>query len=299
MKKRIVVFVLCLNVVTLFSQHIIDINSDWHEKHVKYAEALEIYKKSCFEFNDLFSNSLLMILLGEKDLLNDRELNIFSLAQLDNQYLRLLRNMIFAKYGYRFNSSDLNIYFSRFEWYKPTSDNVENQLTEIDKSNIQRIQAFEKRNETLSDIKWDENKVGVWQDIEVEASGWSGRFVIHSTNQLEYYHSTMRELDIIWGMNGTYKIRGNVLIYSVNEIYYSRNGIEIEFTGAFGYQFKESKNNTIKLENPIVFKLPVSNIFVKELSGRFSFQPDKFELETITIGGKDFYRMREDVNDKF
>jgi len=42
----------------------------------------------------------------------------------------------------------------------------------------------------------------------------------------------MRELDIIWGMNGTYKIRGNVLIYSVNEIYYSQNGIEIEFTGA-------------------------------------------------------------------
>ncbi|MCL2073587.1 MAG: YARHG domain-containing protein [Marinilabiliaceae bacterium] len=296
--KKVVIFFIFVNAMASFSQHIIDVG-DLPDENIKFDEALTIYKESRLEFIGLFSNNLLMTLLGERELLNNETLDIFSLSQLNNENLRLLRNMIFACYGYKFNSSDLNTYFSRFDWYKPTSNNVDSELTEIDKINIQRIQTFEKRNETLPDIKWDDNRIGVWQDFEREASGWGNRFVIHPTNQLEYYYSTMRELPIIFGMNGTYIIKGNVLIYSVTEIYYAINEIEIEFTGAFGYLFKRSENNTITLKNPMVFKFPISEITKKELRGKFPSEPDKFELETITIGGKGFYRLRDDANDKF
>ena len=300
MKKIIIFFIISVNITASFSQHIID-GGDWSDEHIKFDEALSIYESSRMEFVNIFSNDLLMVLLGERNMLNE-VFDIFSLSQLDNQHIRLLRNMIFAKYGYRFSSSDLNTFFSRFEWYKPTSNDVENKLTETDKFNIQRMLSFESRNETLSDIQWDKNKVGVWQDSEIVGSGWSDRFVIHSNNQLEYYYSQMRELNIINGIYGTYTIKGNVLIYSVSEIYYSMNGIEMEYSGAFGYDFKESKRNTIKLENPLVFKFPVSSITVKEFDNKFKFEPeepDKLKLETITIGGKNFYRMSDDVNEKF
>jgi len=300
MKKVIIFIIISVNITNSFSQHIID-GGDWSDKDIKFDEALTTYKSSRREFIDIFSNDLLMILLGEKDMLNE-QFDIFSLSQLDNQYVRLLRNMIFAKYGYKFNSADLNTFFSRYDWYKPKVNNVESKLTETDKFNIQTMRAFENRNETLPDIHWGENKVGVWQDIGIEADGWSDRFVIHSNNKLEYYYSQMRNFGIITGMSGTYIIKGNVLIYSVSEIYYSMNGIEIEYTGGFGYQFKESKPNTIKLENPLVFKFPISSITVKEFDNEFKFEPDepeKIKRETITIGNKDFYKMRDDVNDKF
>ena len=58
--------------------------------------------------------------------------------------LRIMRNEIFARYGYIFKSEDLRDYFTSKKWYKPTSDNVNGLLTEIDKKNIELIAEFEK-----------------------------------------------------------------------------------------------------------------------------------------------------------
>ena len=53
--------------------------------------------------------------------------------------LDLMRNEIFAEYGYRFKSERWRNYFSQKKWYKSQYDNVDDQLTAIDKNNIKVI----------------------------------------------------------------------------------------------------------------------------------------------------------------
>lgn len=66
------------------------------------------------------------------------------LKKLSKTELRILRNTIYAKYGYKFKSQDLADYFSDCYWYKPVSDNVDDKLTLYDLRNIEIISALEK-----------------------------------------------------------------------------------------------------------------------------------------------------------
>ena len=59
--------------------------------------------------------------------------------------LRIQRNLIFARYGYKFKSIDLSNYFSKFDWYNPLHDDVKNQLTENDKELIAEITKIENK----------------------------------------------------------------------------------------------------------------------------------------------------------
>ncbi len=47
-----------------------------------------------------------------------REASTEELRKLDKSQLRLLRNAIFAQYGYVFNSQDLQNFYNQFEWYR-------------------------------------------------------------------------------------------------------------------------------------------------------------------------------------
>jgi hypothetical protein len=279
-KKVIIILLFCLNISILSSQ---DIFTDDIASSSNYEEVLKFYNYSMSDFLSLFNGSdAVKILLGDKDLLNNR-LSIFALAHLNKDHLRLLRNMIYARYGYRFNSPDLNAYFSHFKWYTPSRNNIDNYLTMIDKQNIERIQAFENMNENIPDIIWDSNnKVGVWDWSIAMAAGWSDRFVIHPTNQLEYYFSQMSPLDISYGINGTYKIKGNVLEYRITEIYIS-NTERIIYDAINEYMWERKGSNTIKFETPIIYKFPMTDIHIRE----YDFG---LKRETITIGGINFHR---------
>ena len=59
------------------------------------------------------------------------------------QDLRFLRNEIYARHGYRFNSRDLQEYFSTKDWYRPQFDDVDHLLSEIEKENIKFIERHE------------------------------------------------------------------------------------------------------------------------------------------------------------
>jgi hypothetical protein len=72
--------------------------------------------------------------------------NLITIEQLINftrSDLRILRNTIYAKYGYIFNSIDLQNHFSRFSWYNGILTNADNLLTAIDKENIDLILRIE------------------------------------------------------------------------------------------------------------------------------------------------------------
>lgn len=72
--------------------------------------------------------------------LNDSDLETLSKAEL-----RLMRNEIFARYGYIFNDIKLQAYFTKQDWYKPKSRDVLELLTDIEKNNIRLIQKFERK----------------------------------------------------------------------------------------------------------------------------------------------------------
>jgi hypothetical protein len=286
MKKLIVCLMVCLN-VTGFAQ---DFSVFHGEGEGGFSSILRSYNDSIFEFTGIFSSNALKILLGEVDILNSRylELDIFSLSQLDNRSLRLLRNMIYARHGYRFSSPDLTAFFSRFDWYNSRYNDVERFLTDIDKRHIQMIQSFENRNENLPNVVLN-NPAGFWHDSPAVAAGYGERFIFHPNNRLEFYFSQMRNMPIASHLNGSYVIKGNVLIYSVTEIYFVMNNADIRGNPSWGYSWDNSTGNKLTLERPLVYKFPVSNITTRVFSSERS-------LETLTIGGQDFYKFSDDVN---
>jgi hypothetical protein len=86
------------------------------------------------------------------------------LSELSGEQLRKLRNMVFAKYGYKFKSRDLQAYFSQFQWYSPQSRNVDDLLTSADSQLIEYILFLEWKAEyrQMPDEYFINNLVGSW-----------------------------------------------------------------------------------------------------------------------------------------
>jgi len=59
--------------------------------------------------------------------------------------LDVMRNEIYAEYGYRFKSKEWQEYFSQYDWYEPRFDNVDDQLTTLEKDNINVILAMKEK----------------------------------------------------------------------------------------------------------------------------------------------------------
>lgn len=62
------------------------------------------------------------------------------LKKMDKSQLRILRNSIFAQYGRRFQSPELQDYFNKQWWYEPSNAYSDNMLTKEDKEAIKIIQ---------------------------------------------------------------------------------------------------------------------------------------------------------------
>ena len=73
-------------------------------------------------------------------LLNDKRFR-----KLSNSTLRIMRNEIMARHGYRFQSKDLQDYFSSMPWYKPAESNDEVKLSFIEQLNVELIKAEENK----------------------------------------------------------------------------------------------------------------------------------------------------------
>ena len=72
-----------------------------------------------------------------------RRLSDADLAGLDVGTLRIARNEIYARRGYRFEDDALRSYFSRFSWYSPRTDSVT--LTAVEQDNVALIRRAEAR----------------------------------------------------------------------------------------------------------------------------------------------------------
>jgi hypothetical protein len=86
-------------------------------------------------------NEKYIIYYGDISLLD--KINKNNLLRLTKEELRILRNTIYAKYGYIFQSKELSKHFNRFLWYNPQFTNVDNKLSEFDKNIIELIREIE------------------------------------------------------------------------------------------------------------------------------------------------------------
>ena len=76
-------------------------------------------------------------------LLQHMLLNTTYLGRFSMDELRLMRNEILARHGWKFQSSDLQAYFSSKSWYKAGNDNNAVKLSVIENVNIQLIKSEE------------------------------------------------------------------------------------------------------------------------------------------------------------
>ena len=71
-------------------------------------------------------------------------LNTTYLARFSKEELRLMRNEILARHGWKFQSKDLQEHFGAQPWYKPGSNNKDIRLNIIEQLNIQLIKSEER-----------------------------------------------------------------------------------------------------------------------------------------------------------
>lgn len=88
--------------------------------------------------------------LFEKNASNE-ELTSDFVSNLSKADIFILRNSIFARHGFAFRDKQLRVYFEQFYWYMPVFGDVKDELTEIEKKNIDLLLRYEKNAEEYYD----------------------------------------------------------------------------------------------------------------------------------------------------
>ena len=257
----------------------------------------EYYNNS---LNELIPTKAKKIILGNIDLLSET-ISDFDLAILSNSDLRILRNMIYAKYGNIFSSSDLTNYYSNFVWYKPSKKVKDSDLTEEELKLIERIKFFETRDENKKNVNL-KSMEGIWQDYFIMADGWSNRFVFYSDNKLDFLYSQMRYIPLAKEMIGTYEIKGNVLIFKVKEIIYNSYTPKYDTIGFWDIWEIPDNRNTVTFKNPLEFKFPIKNFELNKTWKQRNYSTNEdveFTKDYIELGSFSYYKMSTDPNSKY
>lgn len=72
-------------------------------------------------------------------------LDAADLAKIGREELRVLRNVVYAAYGYAFSKADLREHFAKQPWYRPHPDYTNLWLDKADVACVQRIEGAEKK----------------------------------------------------------------------------------------------------------------------------------------------------------
>lgn len=68
---------------------------------------------------------------------------MIDLENMSKEQLKLCRNEVYAYYGYKFKDEKLKKHFQKFKWYKPEYENVDDQLTQLEKDLVAYIRNLE------------------------------------------------------------------------------------------------------------------------------------------------------------
>lgn len=93
--------------------------------------------------NSYYDNNAIDESEYEYEYLREREMTYADVEGKSAEELRLMRNYIFARRGYIFESEDLKEYFEQFSWYVPLYYDVTPRLSDIEKYNVNFIKEYE------------------------------------------------------------------------------------------------------------------------------------------------------------
>jgi hypothetical protein len=82
---------------------------------------------------------------GKYPEVSQRLLNEDDLSGKSAYQLKIMRNEVYARYGYIFKTPQLREYFNNQSWYKGQYRNVDDQLSAIERTNVEFILAHENR----------------------------------------------------------------------------------------------------------------------------------------------------------
>ena len=157
----------------------------------------------------------LAIYSGDLSQLDDGFSNL-NLATLSPEELRLLRNMIFARYGYAFGSEDLQDWLGKYDWYEPRSTDVNHRLTWVDDLNVERIRLFETGFTAVeSETVEKAGLVGIWHASPVVAAGYVDMVWFFPDGGFRYAANQMDWGTRLRALEGRWQLQDNVLTIEV------------------------------------------------------------------------------------
>ena len=184
------------------------------------------------------------------------ELTASELEDKSLDELRIVRNEIFARKGYIFNSEDLQKHFSTFDWYEPKHANVDSLLTDLDKRNIQTILELEKEKKEKierSAIRISEEELSKYKNAYDSAEKWDKQFMAKLFRTIDQFSgrpadTTILTIGNIGGLGQPDTIKSH--IYALDDTVFvesswHRNG-ELMWTG-------NQKNPYLGINNDEIF----------------------------------------------
>jgi hypothetical protein len=107
---------------------------------------------------------------GKYQVASERILSNNEIAKMDKYELKLMKNEIFARYGYIFKTAEMKAYFESQPWYQPKYEDVTSYLSDIEKRNIKLLSDYDlmENNEGLNDVKQTDNLKAIEGKFEIE-----------------------------------------------------------------------------------------------------------------------------------
>ncbi len=100
-------------------------------REISKIESQEILKRFDIELNGNYTQASEKLLTPEE------------LKEYTKKELNLMKNEIYARYGYRFKSRPLSDYFNKQKWYRPQKNNVDRYFSHFELENIKLIKQIE------------------------------------------------------------------------------------------------------------------------------------------------------------
>lgn len=113
-----------------------------YQNFIKKTETIN-YDTSVNNENSYYDNNAIDESEYKYEYLREREITYDDVEGKSAEELRLMRNYIFARRGYIFESEDLKEYFEQFSWYVPLYYDVTPRLSDIEKYNVNFIKEWE------------------------------------------------------------------------------------------------------------------------------------------------------------
>lgn len=98
----------------------------------------------------------------------DKKIPELDISKYSLTDLYIMRNSIYANYGYTFKKNWLNEYFNIQDWYQPNEEFTFDLLTSVDYQNSNKIKKYEKqKRKALLSVKEDDFTTRYFSDLEI------------------------------------------------------------------------------------------------------------------------------------